>query len=115
MKKPLTCPLVNVGKRLDLECRAAGEPLPKITWFYKGAKIEEKNEDDKIEIRSKKSAGSLTTRTLTLSDVSRGDSGNYKCIAENDLGADYSECDLRVRSKGEEDLQLFMVHVKVIY
>ncbi|KAM4616042.1 hemicentin-1 [Polymixia lowei] len=67
-----------VGEELTLECRAAGNPTPKLSWLKNGVTLEG-SETQHIDITPDGS-------TLTLLRLSPEDSGTYTCLAVSPAG-----------------------------
>jgi len=57
--------VISEGQRLMLFCNVSGQPSPNITWYKVG--------------------GNLTGQgdTFTISNVSKGDEGSYRCVVNN--------------------------------
>lgn len=67
-----------VGQRITLECIGQGSPTPSVYWRYDSAP----NRGD-LPINLPQGAGSAT---LTIESVANTDSGNYVCVATNNVG-----------------------------
>lgn len=69
---------VKKGSSVRLECRASGNPVPKITWSRKNNILP---------------SGDQTTVTpvLALDRVDRHQAGVYQCMASNGVGEDVTE------------------------
>ncbi|KAK3087485.1 hypothetical protein FSP39_006555 [Pinctada imbricata] len=78
---------VRQSRNIFLECRAAGEPKPKITWLKDGEELPSNN----YRIR-KSISGWLFVLYTTLDDA-----GVYTCIASNDAGSDTMDITLTVQ------------------
>ncbi|XP_038613568.1 hemicentin-1 [Tachyglossus aculeatus] len=65
---------LNKGEQLRLTCRAAGIPLPRITWTFNN------------NILPAKFDGVTGHSELVIERVSKTDSGTYVCTAENTVG-----------------------------
>ena len=62
-----------------LSCNATGNPEPTITWTKNGTLI---SNNSRIS--------SPQEKQLTITNVNRTDSGEYRCVASNSLGNDTS-------------------------
>ena len=60
---------------MTLSCNASGNPVPEISWTRDGSPVS--SGDQRISFE----AGN---RQLTITNVSRADSGEYRCVADND-------------------------------
>ncbi|XP_030755972.1 limbic system-associated membrane protein-like isoform X2 [Sitophilus oryzae] len=69
---------VKKGSTVRLECKASGNPVPKVTWSRKNNLLP---------------GGEQTTTTpiLTLDKVDRHQAGIYQCVASNGVGDDVKE------------------------
>ena len=70
------------GDNVTLSCNATGNPVPTISWTTNGSPI-------KITGNSSISF-SEDKKQLNIVNVSRTDSGEYRCVAINELGNDTS-------------------------
>jgi len=68
------------GGNLTLSCNATGNPVPTISWTRDGSPV---NTSGRISFSENK-------KELTITDVSRTDSGEYRCVATNRVGNDTS-------------------------
>ncbi|XP_060885408.1 neuronal cell adhesion molecule a isoform X3 [Labrus mixtus] len=66
--------MVLRGETLELECIADGLPTPEISWQKDGG-----------ELPSSRMSFQNFQKTLTISDVTEADGGNYRCTAANNL------------------------------
>ena len=64
---------------MALSCNASGNPTPKFSWTKNGSPI---NTTDNARISL--SAGN---KQLNITNVNRVDSGEYRCVANNSVGA----------------------------
>ncbi|XP_063910469.1 limbic system-associated membrane protein isoform X2 [Zophobas morio] len=69
---------VKKGSSVRLECKASGNPVPKITWSRKNNVLPSGDQ-------------TLVTPVLTLDRVDRHQAGVYKCTASNGVGEDVTE------------------------
>ncbi len=67
---------------MTLSCNATGNPEPTISWTRNGSPI---NTIDNSRI-----SFSAFKKRLTIRNMSRTDSGEYRCVATNSLGNDTS-------------------------
>ena len=72
---------VTEGDNVTLSCNASGNPVPEISWTRDGSPVS--SGDRRISFE----AGN---RQLTITNVSRADSGEYRCVADNSEGNDTS-------------------------
>ena len=70
------------GENVTLFCNADGNPPPTISWTRNGSPVN-------TTINSRISF-SEDKKNLTITDVNRTDSGEYRCVASNELGNDSS-------------------------
>ena len=80
------------GTTVTLYCNSSGEPEPTTSWTMNGSPLD----------TSGNSGISFTddNKHLTIANVSRTDSGEYKCVANNSLGNVSSNAStLRVQCK----------------
>jgi len=67
------------GDNVTLSCNATANPVPTISWFRDGSPVD-----------SSRISFSEDNKQLTITDVNRTDSGEYRCVASNELGNDTS-------------------------
>lgn len=70
------------GDNMTLSCNVTGNPVPIISWSKNGSPVD-RNHNSRIRF----SAGE---KQLTITNVYRTDSGEYRCVARNSLGNDTS-------------------------
>ncbi|XP_022799388.1 hemicentin-1-like [Stylophora pistillata] len=68
------------GENATLNCNAMGNPVPKISWNKGGSPL---GNTSSISL-------SADNKDLTIKNVNRVDSGEYRCVATNSLGNDTS-------------------------
>ena len=82
----ITLPPVDANvtrtEELQLTCAAEGFPLPSITWTHNGTDIDAAVSSD-ITITEVTSMGIKLTSTLTVTNTSFSDSGDYTCRVES--------------------------------
>ena len=70
------------GDNLTLSCYTTGNPVPTISWTRNGSPVDT-SDNGRISFSADK-------KQLTITNVSRTDSGEYRCVASNNLGNDTS-------------------------
>ena len=78
-------------------CQATGEPVPSISWYFKGVMINVSNAS-KYNV-SNTLCETTVTSLLTISNANSFDVGTYTCQAENIIGIDRNSGILTVNSK----------------
>ena len=81
------------GDTLKLKAVLFGEPMPDVTWYINGKKLEE---SQNIKIHSDKG-----TYTVTIKDITCDYSGLVVCEAVNEFGKASSQATLTVLPRGE--------------
>jgi len=78
------------GENVTLSCKADGNPVPTISWTRNGSPVDE----------SGRISFSEDKKQLTITNVSRTDSGEYQCVASNSLGNDtFNDATLDIQCK----------------
>ena len=67
------------GDNVTLSCNAEGNPVPTISWIRSGSHIDTSGNSSRIRFSEDK-------KQLTITNVNRTDSGEYRCVANNSLG-----------------------------
>ena len=80
------------GTPLKLECRVNGEPLPELTWFKDGEKVEP---SDRIQIEAFPDG----TARLFIPSSTLDDDGIYRCVAKNPSGTANIKASIAVKRK----------------
>ena len=65
---------------MSLSCNATGNPVPKISWTKDGSPV---SNNSRISL-------SQDNKQLNITNVSRTDSGEYRCVASNSVGNETS-------------------------
>ena len=68
---------VTEGDNVTLSCNASGIPVPTITWTRNGSVLN--SSVPRISLGTE-------SRELTITNISRTDSGEYRCVANNSEG-----------------------------
>ncbi|KAK2717756.1 hypothetical protein QYM36_006523 [Artemia franciscana] len=98
---------VAAGRNVSLTCKAHGDPIPRLLWYFKGEKlINTTNEyghswhllnySDDFEAKSE----------LFLSESTDAENGTFTCVAINRAGSAESNFTLRIITKFEEPVTL---------
>ena len=72
------------GDNVTLSCNATGNPAPTISWIINGFSVDTSINDSRISF-------SGNQKHLTITKLSRKDSGKYRCMVNNVLGNDTSD------------------------
>ena len=86
---------INEGDRLQLTCKASGQPTPTITWTKDGNQL---------------------GKTVDIQNSKRTDAGTYVCKAENKVTQVTASAQVTVQCKSERFVPLWLaIHVKKFY
>lgn len=66
---------------MTLSCNASGNPTPTISWTRNGSPVD----------TSARNSFSDDNNTLTITNVNRTDSGEYRCVVRSRVGSDTSD------------------------
>ncbi|XP_075742812.1 cell adhesion molecule Dscam1-like [Rhipicephalus microplus] len=75
---------VKRGDAVTLRCRARGSPTPEISWAIDGDFL---YPSQRLRITAERSASDVQS-VLNISDARLEDSGEYSCVARNDIATD---------------------------
>ena len=75
---------------VNFTCKATGEPVPDISWYYNGIMIDASDKSSKYMTVSESINVTTTENTLTIYNATSSDIGIYTCTASNILGNDTS-------------------------
>ena len=98
--------LENETNPITFSCKAIGEPVPNISWYFNGELIDVPNGSKYIVSNS--SNGTKVISLLTVMYTQSSDVGRYICFAENIIGSDQSSGVLTVNGK---ELCLLYLHL----
>jgi len=70
------------GETIEFICEAGGKPAPEIKWIHNGKPLDEAEPNPRREI---------TTNGIKLHDITKLDTGNYRCNATNSFGYVYKD------------------------
>ena len=71
-------------ENVTLFCNATANPVPTILWTRDGSPVDTSGNSTRVSFSAD------TNKQLTITNVSRTDSGEYRCVARNSLGNDTS-------------------------
>ncbi|XP_078352640.1 hemicentin-1-like isoform X3 [Oculina patagonica] len=74
--------IIKEGRNVTLSCNTDGNPVPTISWTRNGDPVD-KNKNSRVSFTENK-------KQLTIINVNRTDSGEYRCVANNSVGNDTS-------------------------
>ena len=72
---------VTEGDNVTLSCNASGNPVPSISWTRNGSLLNSSVPRISFGVESRK---------LTITSINRADSGEYRCVGDNNEGTDTS-------------------------
>ena len=90
---------INEFQNVDFTCKATGEPVPSINWYFDGGMINVSDNSSKYMIVSRSLNITTTENTLTVYNVTSSDVGVYSCIATNLVGNDSNSGHLLVNGE----------------
>lgn len=94
---------ISVGNDVQLDVGIKGKPEVTVEWFKNDVLVED---EGRYIIVDKDNESGLYT--LAVEEVTRDDSGQYKCVARNDLGEATSVCKVVVK----ENLEIAPVFIE---
>ena len=71
------------GDNVTFTCDAIGNPVPSISWSRDGSPIETSDNSSRINF-------SVDKKQFAITNVSKTDSGEYRCVAKNSVGNETS-------------------------
>ena len=89
--------LKNKTNPTTFSCQATGEPVPSISWYFKGVMINV-SDTSKYNI-SNTTRETIVASSLMIINAKSSDVGTYTCQAENIIGIDQSSGILTVNGK----------------
>ena len=89
----------NQTENVTFLCRAVGEPVPNISWYFNGVMINVSDSTSKYMIMSRSLNITTTENTLTVYNLTSPDAGTYTCNASNFIGSAKASGILTVTSK----------------
>ena len=104
---PLNDTIIREGNTNTITCEALGYPPPTVVWNrINGILSERVSLSDSISVPNGYGNVTRVSVNLTITNVSREDTGVYTCSANNGIGSDSSNVSITVQCK------LFMVFHK---
>ena len=92
-------------------CQATGEPVPSLSWYFKGVMLNVSNAS-KYNV-SNTLRETTVTSLLTITNANSFDVGTYTCQAENIIGIDQSSGVLTVNGKRCCDPKCDYIHTHI--
>ena len=89
--------LENETDSVTFTCKATGDPVPAISWYFNGTMINI-SDTSKYNVVSSIN-GLIITSLLTIMNLQSSDAGIYMCEGENFIGPDQSYGILTVNGK----------------
>ncbi|TRY76666.1 hypothetical protein TCAL_10687 [Tigriopus californicus] len=80
-------PQVNPGQTVYFHCQASGTPMPDLVWYFNGLPLP-MDENHVV----------LANGTLMLGPVTKTDEGVYQCFLSNNIGRNFTNVVLQVKS-----------------
>ena len=90
--------LENETNPIIFTCQATGEPIPNISWYFNGIRINV-SDISKYNVSSDPFNGTVVRSSLSIVNAQSLDVGVYTCRAENVIGNDRSSGLLTVNGK----------------
>ena len=90
--------LENETSLIIFTCQAIGLPLPNVSWYFNGARINV-SDSSKYYVSSDSFNGTVVKSSLSILNAQSLDVGAYTCQAENIIGIDRSSGLLTVNGK----------------
>ena len=90
--------ILNEGSNAVFTCSVTGEPVPTISWYFKGTPVDEAN-TMKYTISMMLLNITTNSSTLTIMNVQSSDVGTYTCNATNVLSSNTSSGVLTVNGE----------------
>ena len=90
--------LENETSPVTFTCRATGEPVPTIGWYFNAINVSDGSDNNIITTTVR---GGVIESSLTIISPRASDSGTYACHAENVIGNDISAGILTINGKNK--------------
>lgn len=106
---------VAKGRSIRLQCQVRGFPEPRVMWYQGSNKERLMQRSPKTQMEQTVSAKEKAsfTSTLNIMDAREEDSGDYLCVAENQLGSSTSSAKVTVQSSAARNTSLCCEEQKV--
>lgn len=91
---------IEIGHTALMQCRATGNPIPKISWLKDNKRLDMSNKRYSLIDGKRNRMQPINQLTLTFSaqagslqiiDSVREDQGKFECVAENPVGTEHSK------------------------
>ena len=107
---PLNDTIVREGNTTTVICEAFGYPPPTVVWNRINEILSDRvSVSDSVSVPTGYGNVTRVSVNLTITNVSREDTGVYTCSANNSIGSDSSNVSITVQCK------LFVVMCMVVY
>lgn len=93
------------GETAVIRCEASGNPEPTIKWIHNGRPLSEAPPN---------SRRSVTSNTITITPLTKNDTGNYGCNATNSLGYVYKDVYINVLGMLKLFIKMYY-SIKILY
>ncbi|XP_008180512.1 neuroglian-like [Acyrthosiphon pisum] len=85
------------GETAVIKCEASGNPQPSIKWIHNGRPLNEASPNPRR---------SVTSNCITITSLTKNDTGNYGCNATNSIGYVYKDVYINVLALAPEIVEL---------
>jgi len=75
------------GETAVIKCEASGNPQPSIKWIHNGRPLNKASPNPRR---------SVTSNSITITSLTKNDTGNYGCNATNSIGYVYKDVYINV-------------------
>lgn len=94
------------GETAVIKCEANGNPEPTIKWIHNGRPLSEALPNSRRIV---------TSNTITITPLTKNDTGNYGCNATNSLGYVYKDVYINVLGKCKLFIIMYLKYLYVLY
>ena len=95
-----TTVVISEGNATTITCEAVGYPTPTVVWNrINGILSDRVSVSDSVSVPTGYGNVTRVITNLTITNVSREDTGVYTCLANNSIGGDYGNVSITVQCK----------------